>query len=151
MQPRRFAVRPTDKHPMHRFTLAQKASLVAEITGSYLRARRWLRGSKVDEAVAIARRDASKVDPPEYSTIEAFQLAFRLGRIVDRGLDRLPGDTRCLTRSVVLVHLLARRGIDSTLVIGVKPHPFEAHAWVEYEGEALLSQGEFAAGRLTEI
>ena len=51
----------------------------------------------------------------------------------------LPFDSRCLARSLVLVCLLSRRGIDSVLVIGVAVEPeFTAHAWVESGGVALL-------------
>ncbi len=43
---------------------------------------------------------------------------------------------KCLTRSLVLQTLLARRGIASDLVIGVRKEGerFGAHAWVEWRG-----------------
>jgi hypothetical protein len=42
-------------------------------------------------------------------------------------------------RSLVLVGVLARRGLPASLVIGVVSEPrFTAHAWVESEGVALL-------------
>jgi hypothetical protein len=45
-------------------------------------------------------------------------------------------------RSLVLTALLSRRGIASTLVIGVRPGgEFGAHAWVEHEGAPLLPSG----------
>jgi Transglutaminase-like superfamily len=136
--------------PATSFTLRQKLALVREITVSYVRAWRWLRQRTIQEAVARARMQG---DPPERELppSEAWQLAWRLGRVVERGLDHLPGDTRCLTRSLVLVQLLARRGIPSTLVIGVKSDPFLAHAWVEHDGRALLDPSEYAGGRLTGI
>jgi hypothetical protein len=41
-------------------------------------------------------------------------------------------------QALVLSALLARRGIGSELVIGVRPGPsFAAHAWVELEGRIL--------------
>ena len=46
---------------------------------------------------------------------------------------------RCLTRSLVLVRLLQRRGLTAELRIGVdRTSPsFAAHAWVEHAGVAL--------------
>jgi Transglutaminase-like superfamily len=72
--------------------------------------------------------------------------AARLARAVQRTLRFVPVDGRCLMQSLVLTALLARRGIDSKLLIGVnQDDEFEAHAWVEYSGHALLpgSQGTY--------
>jgi hypothetical protein len=69
-----------------------------------------------------------------------------------RTLDPLPGDTRCLVRSLVLVRLLARRGVPARLIIGVtRTGPFAAHAWVERDGRALLPSGGGHLARLTEL
>ena len=45
----------------------------------------------------------------------------------------------CLARSLLLQHLLARRGIGTVLHLGsrIDESEFSAHAWVEYEGVAL--------------
>jgi Transglutaminase-like superfamily len=76
----------------------------------------------------------------------------RLGNAVGRTLRVLPTDSRCLMRSLVLSSLLARRQIDSSLVIGVRSDPsFAAHAWVEQDGEALLPDGEEHYLRLVEL
>jgi hypothetical protein len=45
-----------------------------------------------------------------------------------------PGRALCLEQSLTLYYLLRRRGIDARLRLGVQPHPFGAHAWVEYAG-----------------
>lgn len=82
----------------------------------------------------------------------AYLAGLRLGRAVSRTLRLLPTDSRCLMRSLVLTGLLARRGMSSTLIIGVRPEPeFTAHAWVEHAGEPLLPPGENSYGRLAEI
>ena len=52
--------------------------------------------------------------------------AVRLGRAIGRTLSILPFDSRCLVRSLVLAELLARRGIDSRVVIGVSQGPASA-------------------------
>jgi hypothetical protein len=66
----------------------------------------------------------------------------RLGRAVGRTLALLPADSRCLMQSLVLTRVLARRGIDTRLVIAVRPGKrFAAHAWVEHDEQALLPAG----------
>ena len=42
-------------------------------------------------------------------------------------------------RSLVLLRMLARRGVVCRLVIGVRPgETLEAHAWIEHDGHPLL-------------
>ena len=52
---------------------------------------------------------------------------------------RFPAPGNCLERSLTLWSLLARRGIASHLRIGTRKtgQRFEAHAWVERNGEAV--------------
>jgi hypothetical protein len=70
---------------------------------------------------------------------------------VMRLLGVLPTDSRCLIQSLVVLALLERRAVRSTLVIGVRVEPkFAAHAWVECDGEPLLPTGTGFA-RLTMI
>jgi hypothetical protein len=48
--------------------------------------------------------------------------------------------------------MLARRGIDSRLVLAARPEPtFGAHAWIERAGEPLLPTRGFADARLTDL
>src|SRR5262245_9184294 len=52
---------------------------------------------------------------------------------------------RCLTRSLVAWYLLRRRGVDAVLQIGApaaKAAQFEAHAWVELDGEVLWEEAD---------
>ena len=53
----------------------------------------------------------------------------------------------CLTRSLLLQWMLARRGIDCALRIGVRLDVghFRAHAWLEYEGMAVNDAPEVTA------
>ena len=46
----------------------------------------------------------------------------------------------CLRRSLLLLGLLRRRGLRPVLQLGVagRSGPFQAHAWVELDGERLL-------------
>jgi hypothetical protein len=142
---------PAIRDPHRPWTVAEKAALAGEIASSYLRVRRWLSGGTVEEAAARARAGRAVLREPGRDPGE-YHFAVRMGRIVEGNLGRLPGDTRCLTRSLVLLRMLARRGIAARLVIGVKPEPaFTAHAWVELDGHPLLNPGEYQSGRLTEI
>jgi hypothetical protein len=71
---------------------------------------------------------------------------------VTRLLSHVPGDTRCLARSLVVTRLLARRGVQAKLVIGARTEPeFLAHAWVEHDGEPVLDPGDGSFGRLVEL
>ncbi len=49
-------------------------------------------------------------------------------------------ETTCLRRSLLLYGWLRRRGLQPVLQLGVGEHtgPFQAHAWIELEGVALL-------------
>jgi Transglutaminase-like superfamily len=127
----------------------RRCGVVAEIAAAYLRARRELRRAPIETAVMRLRADG-----PPARTPDADQLweARRLGWMVVRVLTFLPGDTRCLCRSLVLTRILARRGIPARLVIGARTSPgFLAHAWVECGGVPVLSSGGGSFGRLVEL
>ena len=133
------------------FTRVEKLRLIGEISTTYVRVRWLVRNRTMQQAVAVIRGPVGPEDGSEVPK-ELQWFALRLGRAVERNLEKLPGDTRCLTRSLVLQAMLARRGMTSTLVIGVQPGPtFGAHAWVEMRGLALLSPTEYAGGRLAEL
>jgi Transglutaminase-like superfamily len=55
----------------------------------------------------------------------------------------IPSST-CLVRALAAGRLLAQNGYKSTLHIGVKRTAgmFEAHAWVEYDGHAIIGSSE---------
>ncbi len=122
--------------------------LALETASTYVRVRRFLRGTDLPSGLARVRAWADRAAP---ATRVSLDEAVRLGRAVTRTLTVLPADSRCLMSSVVLVALLARRGATGTLVIGVRPGTqFGAHAWVELDGDPLLpSGGQFA--RLVEL
>jgi hypothetical protein len=111
-----------------------KALLVAEIVTAYVRVRWLVWRRDLPSAVAALRGSGQLTTDLRRQAIGA-----RLGQAVDRTLSVVPFDSRCLVRSLVLVSMLARRGIASTLVIGVGVDPkFSAHAWVESGGRPLL-------------
>jgi hypothetical protein len=132
-----------------RLSHAQRVALAAEIVAAYAQARRALRRAPIAVVVAGLR---SKSPPDRPVGAIAYSEAHRLGNAVTRTLRLMPGDTRCLARSLVLTRLLARRGIPAKLVIGARTDPdFLAHAWVEYDGQPVLSPGDETFGRLVEL
>jgi hypothetical protein len=147
-------VHPVDAGRGTRFSVAERASLAVEIVGAYARARWLLRGRDFPAVLAAIR-----VFPPDTQEERAHvvrsgerRAGIRLGRVVGRALGALPFDSRCLIRSLVLTRLLARRGIASVFVIGVRSAPdFAAHAWVELDGLPLLPPGGDNFERLVQL
>jgi len=148
------------REPLRSFSPLGKLVLALEIAATYLQARWWLRRSEITETVALARLSArceetatevegrSSVDHSEETAL----LGIRLGQVIQRIFRLLPGDTRCLTRSVVLMRMLARRQVQTTLIIGVRAAPrFGAHAWIEHAGWPLLAPIEADGQRLVEL
>ncbi|MHB8242950.1 MAG: lasso peptide biosynthesis B2 protein [Solirubrobacteraceae bacterium] len=126
-----------------------RVRLAVEILAAYAQARRALRRAPIAEVVAGLRAQAPPSTPATPGSLDE---ALRLGRAVTRLLSHVPGDTRCLARSLVLTRLLARRGIQAKLVIGARAKPeFLAHAWVEHGGDAVLDPGDESFGRLVEL
>lgn len=149
----------------------ERARLIAEILASYRQARKALRQTPIESAVQTLRghpgphdahgdgngdSDGSRVAQAAQTGVNGetrlLGEAHRLGRAVQRTLRLVPGDTRCLTRSLVLTQLLSRRGIPAKLVIGARATPsFLAHAWVECAGRPVLPAGDGSFGRLVEL
>jgi hypothetical protein len=134
-----------------RLPAARKVQLAVEILGVYVRIRRLIKHSELPHILELVRvaptvRRRLPLSEPDDGA--------RLGRVVGRTLRRLPSDTRCLTRSLVLVALLARRGIAASLVIAVRPDndlSLVAHAWVEMDGRPVLAPAGPDHGRLVTL
>ena len=60
-----------------------------------------------------------------------------LGRLVNIAARYPPLPRACLTRSLLLVWLLRRHGVDAQVRIGVRlvRGALDAHAWAEWQGE----------------
>jgi Transglutaminase-like superfamily len=128
----------------------ERLRLIVEILAAYRDARRALRNAPIAPAVASLRASAAPAGPGDGS--EALEESRRLGHAVSRTLALVPGDTRCLARSLVLTRMLADRGIAARLVIGARAGPdFLAHAWVECAGHPVLSPGDGSFARLVEL
>ncbi len=129
-----------------------KARLAAEIVVAYAVAKRELGRQDLQQAVTAIRsprrtRRASVLP-------DAAQQGRRLGEAVVRTLEAMPVDSRCLMRSLVLLRVLARRGVNGSLVIAVRPDELlklAAHAWVEVDGRPLLAPAGPDHGRLVTL
>ena len=130
------AVGPTVERLLRkRMPLDLRLRIGFEIVITYAEVRwRMFRGD-VRDAVAALREGAVDLHDP----YDAYRIGRRLRQVVRRTLDPLPWDSRCLMRSLVLLRMLARRGVVCQLVIGVRPgETFEAHAWIEHGRHPLL-------------
>jgi len=131
-----------------RLTGVERARLVAEILATYATVRWRLRRTDLPTVLEALRA------PPRRGE-RALPLAHderRLAGAAVRVLRALPSDARCLTRSLVVIAMLARRGSAATLVIATRPEPsFTAHAWVEHAGRPLLPTEGFGDVRLVEL
>lgn len=49
----------------------------------------------------------------------------------------LPMNNTCIRRAAALTVILRRHGYPARMAVGYRPTPFQAHAWVELEGQVL--------------
>jgi hypothetical protein len=72
--------------------------------------------------------------------------AYRYAQLVDAASRRNPFEATCLRRSLVLWWLLRRDGVDGMLRVGVRrpEGAFEAHAWVEVDGQVVNDRHDVA-------
>jgi Transglutaminase-like superfamily len=112
-----------------------RVRIAAEVAWTYVRVRRLLRRHEIAQVVDLLRADADDRLEPE----TARSLGRRLDRPIGRTLALVPGDSRCLVRSLVLLRMMARRGARCELSIGARSETeFTAHAWVEHGGHPVL-------------
>jgi hypothetical protein len=115
----------------------EKIGLVSEIARAYLGVRIALRRRGIAGAVEWARRPADGGDATRrvmHNPSADLAAARRLASVTARALRDVPGDTRCLVRSLVLIRLLANRGVPGRLGLALRRSDPAAHAWVEVEG-----------------
>lgn len=131
--------------------IPRRLALVLEVLLTYLRVRRAL-GERDLRCVLRELRGSSQPWRAGDGD-EVRRTAGRVGRVARETLSRLPIRSRCLTQSLVVTAMLARREIPSTVVIAVR-HPgeaFGAHAWVESHGMAILPRVADGYARLVEL
>ncbi len=129
---------------------AAKPFLIAEILTAYVAMAARMRRADIRTVIRSCRQvSASR---PKRTPAERALVASRLGGAVSQTLSILPTDSRCLIQALVLTRLLATRSIPSRFIIGTRSDPqFEAHAWVECDGAAVLPVRGFGNDRLVEL
>lgn len=77
-------------------------------------------------------------------SMEVVPSVSRMAWLVEIAGRMTPVTATCLKKALVLSWLLRKRGIASTLQIGVAHHDgvFAAHAWLEHNGQVVLGQQE---------
>ena len=129
----------------------ERVRLAGEILRAYARTRWSLWRGDLPSTLSALRGDPPPA-PPTTADRRAIVEGVLLGDAVRRTLRLLPAESRCLMRSLVLTSLLARRGVGSSLVIGVRGgDAFGAHAWVELSDRPLLPPGGEAYERLVDL
>jgi hypothetical protein len=103
--------------------------LGAEIAWTTLRVRRLVHR---EDLPAVLERCRAAVPRP--APVPSRDEVVRISRAVRRTMGVLPGDSRGLVASLVLIAVLVRRGVDASLVVGRPRNGFGAHAWVEVRG-----------------
>jgi Transglutaminase-like superfamily len=132
----------------------ERIALGAEVLSTYVRVRSALRTDNLPAVVARLRRGRreTQAQPIMLAPQEEHLLASRLAYVVSQILRRLPAESQCLTRSLVLLALLSRRGVDCAVVLGASPgSELQAHAWVEHDGRPLLPAYEPMFARLATL
>ena len=69
----------------------------------------------------------------EQGTDRDYYWAYRVSREVNRIADKTPWDSKCLVRALAAQHILQRRGVSTTLYLGVgkdENKKMIAHAWL---------------------
>ncbi len=87
----------------------------------------WIRGRTAEERAAGS---------PSVDSLRAAEHAVAIAGAL------YPGRALCLEQSLVLYYVLRRQGFAVEYCQGVQPHPFKAHAWIEYAGEPLNDVAE---------
>jgi hypothetical protein len=113
--------------PAERRVLVE-ASLVLPIAATALRLTGLRATRRLLEHCSSPARPSDRIDPAGVARMVA--VAARHG----------PVRAKCLSAALTLEALLRRRGVKGELRLGVRKHEgrFEAHAWVEHDGAALM-------------
>lgn len=135
---------------LDRLPVGQRTRLAAEVLSTYARVRWVMRDEDAERAVGRLRGRRSARET-QLTAGEQFVTAWRLSHAAGRMLNVLPTDSRCLFRSLTVMCMLDRRGLDQTVVIAVRPRPFAAHAWVEVDGQPVLPDADPGYERLLEL
>lgn len=81
---------------------------------------------------ALIEYRRTRTSLPAIDQAEVQQRVAESAKTFNRARPYIPIETCCLIDSLSLVGFLAKRGLHSSLVMGVACDPFSAHAWVQH-------------------
>lgn len=84
------------------------------------------------------------VESPEEDTYEHYRYAYVISKEVGRISDKTPWESKCLVRALTARHFLHRKGIVTTLYLGVgkdEKGKMIAHAWLRC-GKMFVTGGD---------
>jgi hypothetical protein len=122
--------------PWERLMFLQAATLISLVSLG-LHALGWQRLMRFLERLSPGR--------DQYQlTKQTHDYTFRAAYVVNAAAGRRVLHATCLQRSIVLWWLLRRDGIETQIKLGARKEQcrFQAHAWVEYEGEVINDRPE---------
>ena len=86
-------------------------------------------------------------ESPENATIEEYRFAKKVAYAVNQVCGKTKWESKCLVRALTAQRLLAEKGIESTMYLGVKEdenHKMIAHSWIRV-GRAFVTGGNGVA------
>lgn len=123
-----------------RYNKKKKLTLVIWVLTAYYRALILLvPPKKLQPHWGAQGEESAKTD-----TVENYRQAVRIAREVVRIADKTPWESKCLVRALTTQKLVHRKGIETTLYLGVGKDDngkMIAHAWIRC-GEIFLTGGD---------
>ena len=86
-------------------------------------------------------------ESPEDATLEEYRFAKKVSYAVNQVCNKTKWESKCLVRALTAQKLLAEKGIESTMYLGVKEdenHKMMAHSWIRV-GKAFITGGNGVA------
>lgn len=124
---------PPARSPRRHFLLMHAFRLLASM-------HRLVGRGGLGQAYSAARRSARETRLPDRGAALPLDDLLRRFRQADRWVSSSLGAEDCLPRSLALFAFLRSSGLAASHHVGVAQHPFRAHAWVEFNGTALLER-----------
>jgi hypothetical protein len=125
----------------------RNVGIVLETAFAVASARRRLRQRPL---LDIIKRRRARKPPSDGAHASATEAKLELANAFSLSRRMVPIPSVCLSDSIALLDLLARRGLAADLVFGVKLNPFAAHCWVQ-AGDVVLNETVECVRRHTEI
>lgn len=109
------------------------ASVVLDVFVTVAKMRRQLKKQRLKSILQVLDEYRhTRTSPVSISEAETRRRIADAANAFNRIRPYVPIETRCLIDSLAMVRFLAKRGLHSSLVMGVACDPFSAHAWAQH-------------------